>query len=271
MQKRNNDTHLERALSQNEDDGMTCAQCEAALADYVQALVEQGASAPTGRDEWQLLERHLAGCPHCTQAYHELRAMVEVFDFAAAAVALAADTPSSLVNRSVESTATPDLSFLRRAAAVPSTDVPHITRGWWQEAGQLWVALADQLRAPLQPGFSTESAYSGLKADSADGPSATAQQVEVIDEPNPLEIAAVTLAATVSSPAQAQEQCTVEVAITIPTRPPLGLSGIAVTLQTASSTLDTQWTDALGHVIFSDVPIAQLPQLYCVVTPSAAD
>jgi anti-sigma factor RsiW len=255
---------LIRALAQTTEDTLTCAACEAQLADYVYALAAHGEQVVTQAAEWQALIQHLAGCPHCAAQVAELRAMVDSFYTDAAAVALNPDLLRTEVGELPDQASAgaprpqPDLAFLHTPGAPPA-------RGWWQAAGELWIAFSAQLLAPLQPGFPLQTAPSGLKADNADQAVTTAQQAETIDEANPQAIATVTIAVHYPAAPHNREQCTVEVAITIPTRAPLRLNGIAVHLQSATATLATQWTDAFGRVLFTEVPVAQLPQLYCVI------
>lgn len=271
MQEHNDYTNLIRALAQPEEDTITCAACEAQLADYVYALVEQGEEAVAQQAEWQTLVHHLAGCPHCTAHCAELRAMTAAFYADAAAFAFNSDTLLSAADEPTKQmSAQPDLSFLDQAdSVVSSTEKQPIARHWWQTAGQLWIALSEQLLAPLQPGFHLQPATSGLKADSDDQTGTTVQQAEIIDETNPQAIAAVTIDVHYPAATQERERCSVEVTIIVPNRAPLSLNGIAVTLQSTETALATEWTDALGRVVFTEVPVAQLMHLYCVIAPPA--
>jgi hypothetical protein len=124
----NTDNLIRSWLNINEEDEMTCQECEVILPDYL--LAEQEGTSNLIR--WQSVTLHLALCPHCTNELRETSALM--------ALGLAEGDIESL------QTPTPDLSFLRgkqKKPAQPQANFWHIDR-----MGHLIIRLAAALLSP---------------------------------------------------------------------------------------------------------------------------
>lgn len=124
----NTDNLIQSWLTIDEEDEMTCQECEAILPDYL--LAEQEGTSNLIR--WQSVTLHLALCPHCANELREISTLV--------ALGLAEDNIESL------HTPTPDLSFLhskQKTPAPPQANFWHIDR-----MGHLIIRLAAAFLSP---------------------------------------------------------------------------------------------------------------------------
>ena len=66
--------HFYRAWATDEEDGLTCQECQDLLPDYVQAEREGQSDA----QRWRPLALHLAMCPHCSVEHTALSDLMEL-------------------------------------------------------------------------------------------------------------------------------------------------------------------------------------------------
>ena len=100
--------HFIRALTIDEEDRLTCQECQALLPDYLQA--ERDGQA--GGARWRPVVLHLEVCPHCSEEYATLSELLEL-----AHGERGEEPPDYPV---------PDLSFLRqeKGRRLQSTGIP---------------------------------------------------------------------------------------------------------------------------------------------------
>lgn len=138
--RHNTDLLIRSLLTTDEEDELTCQECEALLPDYLLAVREGKSDHP----HWRSIALHLALCPYCA---NELR---ETSRLAALGLGQEGIAPVR--------TPTPDLSFLhgpRKKATQPQTDFWH-----FDQMGQLIIRLAAALLPPpaqLAPAYVVRS------------------------------------------------------------------------------------------------------------------
>lgn len=231
---------LIRALSRDEEDPLTCTECEALLPDYVQAEQERRG----GEARWQPVVAHLATCPACTAARAELVSLLDL--------ALGARTPPPA------RTPAPDLAFLRPAQDEPADR----TQPSWRldELGRMIVELTDDLLATLLPP-ARQPAYALAGLKSAVPGTLFELPIQAPDAGLNVTIQAETVRA-------APDRCTLTVSVDIPGRGGWPhLAGTEVTLCQVNGEPCQEWTDAYGEAVFENVPVAKLSGLVIEVLP----
>lgn len=232
--------HLAFALTSDEEDQLTCEQCEDRMSDYLQAEW-QGHAHET---QWHSIALHLRLCPHCAALYAELT------DLAALADDDHAATPPQYP--------TPDLSFLHseRAGTLQSALVP------WSldKLGRLVITFSTELlqtmRQTLRP---PTSALAPVKSQA----SAQRYQLAIADAVDDL-AATITVEPTRNDP----QQCNVVVEVQIPSRGGWPhLAGTQVTLTRGEQAQETQMTDAFGKAVFGGIAVDELPRLVVAIAP----
>jgi hypothetical protein len=240
---------LIRALSTDEEDPLTCTECEALLPDYVQA--EQNGSGNEAR--WQPVAVHLASCPACTVARAELVSLLDL------TFGEASQPPAP--------TPAPDLAFLRPALKEPADldepaaqSKPAAPPWRLDDLGRMIVELTDELLgALLPPARQPACALAGLK--SAAPGTLFRLPIQAPDAGLNVTIQAETARA-------APDRCTLTVSVDIPSRGGWPhLAGTEVTLCQAGREPDQEWTDAYGEALFENVPVAKLSGLVIEVLP----
>jgi hypothetical protein len=224
--------HFYRAWATDEEDKLTCQECQELLAEYVQAEAEEQSDAP----EWRPLAWHLATCPHCSQEHAELA------DLLALAWGKAGVEPPDYP--------APDLSFLRAERQAG--------KNHWRldELGRLIIEFSAELLRALQPP-TLQPAYATTKAQSP----RTLCQFSLKTQDLEVAIAAEEQR---GDPAH----CTVSVEVNIPSRGGWPqLAGTEVTLRRDELQLQTQRTDAFGKALFEGIASDDLARLIFEITP----
>ncbi len=219
------------ALSERDDDALTCTACEDALPAYL--------AAPTGVADPALeaVARHLRSCAHCAALAAELQQLVQQATTATFPARPAAPRP--------------DLTFLAAGEPLQPSSTP--SHWWWIDAaGQLLIAFSAELLAAFTP-----PPLVGVK--SAGG----------ADLLHHLTLSAPDLAVAVNvQAATTTGQCTLWVDVNIPSTggwPHLG--GTAVRLWRDTELVAQQTTDAYGKVFFPAVARAELDALRLSIAP----
>jgi hypothetical protein len=235
--------HLFRALNSDEEDGLTCGECEDLLPDYIQAERE-GVADPA---RWQRVAYHLETCPHCAALYTELSDLI-TFGYGERGV-----EPPTYRD--------PDLSFLRREESRPSQPLEIPWR--WDDLGRLIIEFSTELvRAFQPPAYQPAYARTGLKSDRSSRVLCRIALKETVDD---LEVI-ITAEETEENPAQ----CIVTVEVDIPS---LGgwpnLADAEVTIKRDEKKLATQLTDASNRAVFKGVATDDLARLVFEIKPHA--
>ncbi|MEZ4867534.1 MAG: hypothetical protein R3C14_39775 [Caldilineaceae bacterium] len=247
MQQQNDWSRLIQALDLPDEDPLTCTECEAQLPDYVEALAAGHGAA----EVWHMVTRHLQGCPHCTAEFTLLSAMLNDL-YTASGDEVVAETE-------------PDLAFLQNGSQ-GSVHKTQSGQQWWRDAiGRLHIALADTLQLMAQPPLQPGLAGNTLKAGSEGQSTLLHLTVPDLGDGRTVQVH-VTSRDLAQQPTLAQ--CTVLVKIDAPDLEPLSRDGIAVTLSVSDVEVDTQWTDALGVVVFAEQPVSRLSQLVIQIMPT---
>lgn len=235
--------NLFRALKAHGEDSLTCQECEERLSEYVVAEI----NASTALPQWDDMRLHLAQCPHCTAAWHDLRDLVLEFEAGAGPV------PADL--------AAADLSFLT-AEAVQNNSPAKLWR--FDDLGRLLINFSADFRRSLQqllaqPGH----AAAGLKTAASAGTEVDALSIASPDH---------NLDVTVSFE-RLREQLTEVRAVIHVNIPGRGgwpnLAGSTVVLRRSDQVLATRITDAYGKAVFDGLVVAELDQLLLEVSPVA--
>ena len=234
--------YLVRALTTDEEDWLTCQECQDLLPDYLQAEMD----GPAHQDRWRPVALHLETCPHCSAVYATLA------DLAALAYGeRGAEPPHYPV---------PKLPFLRAKKAAPLR-LPKVN---WRldELGRLIIEFsAELLRALQAPAYQPAYAAVRLKSDQA---RRVLYQFSLKEAGEDLEVT-ITAEERRDDPAR----CTVIVGVNIPSRggwPNLG--GTEVRLKRGEQELETQWTDAFGQAVFEGIDTDDLSHLVFEITPA---
>ena len=223
--------HLVRALSIDEEDRLTCQECEDLLPDYLQAEGAGRAAEP----RWRPVALHLAMCPHCAESYAALAELAEL----------------AFAENEVEPPhfPTPDLSFLRPHPA-PVPVAWHL-----DELGRLIIEASSSLLsawqgARLQPA----SAVAELKSSKA---ARVLGQISLKEAVEDLEV-------TITAEEMRDDPtlCAVVVAVGVPSRGGWpNLADIEVTVKGGGLEPKTQLTDAFGEAIFKEIATGALTHL----------
>jgi tetratricopeptide (TPR) repeat protein len=121
--------HLIRALTTDEEDSLTCQECQDLLADYLQAEAEGWAH----EERWRPVAFHLETCPHCSAAYASLS------DLIALAYGERGEEPPRYP--------VPELSFLRQDRPPQPVSIPRRL----DELGRLIIEFFAEFVRALQP------------------------------------------------------------------------------------------------------------------------
>lgn len=233
--------HFVRALATDEEDGLTCQECQDLLPDYLQAKREGQAH----ERRWRPVAFHLETCPHCSAAVATLSDLIEL------AYGERGEEPSRYP--------IPELSFLPRRKDRPAQP----TGIHWRldELGRLIIEFSTELvRAFQAPAYRPAYAMAGVKSDKA---SRTLCQLSLKEAVEDLEVT-ITAEETRGDPAR----CTVIVQVDIPSRGGWpNLADTEVTLKRDERELETQLTDAFGKAVFEGIATDDLPHLVFEITP----
>ncbi len=229
--------YLVRALTTDEEDTLTCRECQAQLPDYLQADREGQA----GGMRWRPVARHLETCPHCSAEYKMLS------DLTALAYGERGIEPPEYPK--------PDLSFLQpeKAESPQPISIP------WRldELGRLIIEFSAELVRTFQ---SPAYAPTGLKSAQSPG---TLCQFSLIEAVEDLEVTVIA-----KEKRDDPTYCTLMVKVNIPSRGGWpNLAKTEVILKQNEIELETQLTDAFGQVVFEGIATDDLPQLVLEVEP----
>lgn len=233
--------HLIRALATDEEDSLTCQECEDLLPDYLQAEAEGQAHVP----RWRAVALHLETCPHCAAAYATLTDLVAL----------------AYGERGVEPPRypVPELAFLRQKKDRHSQPVSIAWR--LDELGRLIVELSAELLHALQlPAYQPAYATARLKSEKK-----TLFQLALKEAVKDLEVT-ITAEETRDDPTR----CTVSVQVHIPSRGGWpNLADTEVTIKRDEQELETQRTDAFGEAVFEGIATDDLAHLVFEIAPRA--
>jgi predicted SprT family Zn-dependent metalloprotease len=232
--------YLVRALTADEEDLMTCQECQDLLPEYLQAEAE----GQTDEAQWHLMALHLETCPHCSAEYATLSELLEL------AHGERGEEPSRYP--------VPDLSFLRRAKNRPPQPVSIPWR--LNELGHLIIEFsAEVLRAFQLPAYQPAYAVAGLKAKSP----RTLCRISMKEAVEDTEVT-ITAEETRDDPTR----CMVTVRVNIPSRGGWpNLAGTEVILKRDELQLDTQTADAYGEAVFEGIATDDLAHLVFEIVP----
>jgi len=232
--------YLMRALAADEEDSLTCQECQDLLPEYLQAEAEGRADEA----QWRFTALHLETCPHCSAEYATLSELLEL-----AHGEQGVEPPRYPV---------PDLSFLRRA----KDRLPQPVSIPWRlnELGHVIIEFsAEVLRAFQLPAYQPAYAMAGLRAKLP----RTLCQISLKEAVKDTEIT-ITAEEKRADPTR----CTVVVKVNIPSRGGWpNLAGTEVVLKRGELELDTQKTDAHGEVVFEGVATDDLARLVFEIKP----
>lgn len=235
--------YLVRALTTDEEDSLTCQECQDLLPDYLGAEVE----GQTHKARWRPVAFHLETCPHCSAEYATLSDLLEL------AHGGRGEEPPDYP--------APDLSFLRQE----EDRLPQPTGIPWRldELGRLIIEFSAELLRTLQPpAYQPAYATARLKSDKS---SKTLCQLFLKEAVKDLEIT-ITAEELRDDPAC----CTVIVEANIPSRGGWpNLAGTEVTLKRDERKLDAQLTDAFGKAVFERIATDDLAHLAFEIEPRA--
>jgi hypothetical protein len=224
--------HLVRALSANEEDTLTCRECQDNLPDYLLAETEGQAAGA----RWRAVARHLEMCPHCSTAYATMA------DLTVLAYGEQGAEPPVFPE--------PDFSFLHpETAKIPW----HLN-----ELKHLVIELSTELLEALPP---PAPAVVGLKSHQS--------PQRVLCEFSLEEVENIVVKVTAEEKRNDPTHCTVSVTVDIPSRGGWpNLTGTLVTLKKDQQDLTSQLTDAFGQAVFEDIVTDDLAHLAFEIAPS---
>ena len=228
--RRNADLLIRSLLTTDEEDEMTCQECETVLPEYL--LAEREGTSDLAR--WRSVVLHLTLCPHCA---NELKVTSELMAL-------------GLGERGGEPlhTPAPDLSFLRderKKAAQPQADFWH-----FDKMGQLIIRLAAALLPPptrLAPAYALRNEEE-VSASEAGGRGSLGRLFIGSPTLDDLQVD-VTVLPSKDDPAL----CTVVARVETPSRWP-DMTGSEVTL-VAGDFVKTVVTDEAGEATFGEVAL----------------
>jgi hypothetical protein len=235
---------LIRALSQDVEDPLTCAMCQALLPGYVQT--EQDGEGREAR--WQPVAAHLASCPYCMLARAELEALL--------------DLAYAKIGQQAEATPAPDLAFLHSSQNEASAP--------WQldELGRLTIELTEQLLSTLLPPAHDEPARRSEAASAYTAAGKSAVQATLFELPIQAPDADLDVTIQAESERAVPDRCTLSVQVDLPSRGGWPhLAGTTVTLKQNGREPAQEWTDSSGRAVFENVPIENLAGLVIEVRP----
>ena len=228
--------HLVKALQIDEEDRLTCQECEDALPTYLQA--ESAGNVPGPR--WQAITLHLKTCPHCSDAYATLSELT----------AFAFGEKGSEPPR------------------YPAPNLPFMTQDHQQpwrldDLGRLIIQFSADLIASWQPSAPTTAA-TGLRSE---------QSTQMLGQYS-LKTSDVDFEVTLTAETEpnAPTQCKIITEVNIPSRGGWpNLADTEVVLKRNAEELSRQMTDAFGKAIFTDVAVDDLPALVFEIVPDEED
>jgi len=227
---------LARALSGDEEDQLTCQECEARLPDFLLAE-ETGAAGEPG---WRSIALHLETCPHCSGVYGTL------LDLTALAFGERGVEPPSYP--------APDLSFLAAETSEP---------GFWRldELGHLVIEFSADLLRTLPPPPSP-SAYATVRTKSGQS-RGTSFQLSLKGEVDDLNVTITT-----EKSRKNEAYCNLIVEVDIPSRGGWpNLADTEVTIKRGESEPETNLTDAFGKAVFTGIATDELALLIFEINP----
>lgn len=232
--------HFIRALTIDEEDRLTCQECQVLLPDYLQA--ERDGQA--GGARWRPVVLHLEVCPHCSEEYATLSELLEL-----AHGERGEEPPDYPV---------PDLSFLRQKKDMQ----PEPAGIPWRldKLGRLIVEFSiDVLRTFQGPAYQPAYAVAGLKSRSS---LRTLCQFSLQEAVNDLEVT-ITAEEMRADPTR----CTVIVTVNIPSRGGWpNLAGTEVVLKRGELEVGVQTTDAYGEAVFEEIATGDPTPLVLEIT-----
>ena len=223
--------YLVQAITTNEDDRLTCQQCQALLPYYLHEEPSQREEEP----EWGLVTLHLKTCPHCANDYEILSRLT----------ALAFDELEEEPLRYPE----PDLSFLRSKPV----EIP-----WrFDKVGHLIIELtADLVRAWQTPAF--QPAYVKSRKSQK-----VLCQLSLQGPAGDMEVTITT-----EELGEDATHCALMVEVNIPARGGWpNLADTEVTVKRDGTAVATQQTDAFGKVYFKEIATDDLARLAFEIMP----
>jgi uncharacterized protein YbaR (Trm112 family) len=231
--------HFARALIEDEEDRLTCEECQDLLPEYLQAEAE----ARTQEELWHPVAYHLETCPHCSAAYTALSDLIEL------AYGEQGEEPLYYP--------VPDLSFVSKKKERPAET---ISAPWHlDELGRLIIRFSADFLRTLQPP-ALQPAYGMARVKAGEPPRVLWQfnlRVEDLD---------VTIIAEEKQ--GDPTHCRVMVQVSIPSRGGWPhLIDTEVTLKRDEQTLQTQLTDAFGNVVFKGIDVDDVAHLVFEVAP----
>ena len=231
--------HLTQALATDEEDALTCQECQDNLPEYLQDISD----GQTDAVRWHSLAFHLATCPSCSDVYADLTDVV----------ALAEGT------RGVEPPRYPEPRFpFPTATAQPGPPSWHL-----DDLRRLVIAFSSEivrtLRMPSQQPLPTRS---GARSEAT---TPGVYRYALIDAVEDLDVT-ITAEQLRTDPMR----CTVTIEADIPSRGGWPhLAGTEITLKRSTGELETRWTNAFGMVIFEQLPLDDLSLLSFTIEPMA--
>lgn len=231
--------YLIRALTTDEEDRLTCSECQASLPAYLQAELEGRAHD----EDWEPIVGHLEICPYCAAVYASLS------DLVALAYGERGEPPTHYPE--------PDLSFLRTESTAEREEDDLTWR--LDDLGHLLIQLAEgTIRALEQP--APRPAYAGVKSAEARRTLGQFSLEEAVED--------LALTLKVEESRDKAERCTVIITVDIPSQGGWpNLAGTRVTLKRGEKELATRWTDAFGTAVFESVQKADLAHLTFEIAP----
>jgi len=239
--------HLLRALTMDEEDRLTCRECQDLLPDYLQAR----AAGRVLEGQYQAVALHLETCHHCSAACATLSDLVEL------AYGERGEEPPYYP--------VPELSFLpgtkerKKDGPVQPAGMPwHL-----DELGRLIVEFSAELvRAFRPPVYRPAYVVAGVKSGKSQRILCRISLEEAVED---LDVT-ITAEETRDDPAC----CTVIVEADIPSRGGWpNLADTEVTLKRDGQQLATQRTDAFGKAVFEGVATDDLAHLVFEIAPRA--
>lgn len=237
MPTEDNLEYLINALSIEEEDSLTCGDCEERLPDYLQAEIDEKIDDRA----WSEIRLHLKICPYCAGAYEELK------DLLALARGEWGQEPPAYPN--------PDLSFLHMNQA--ETSPPPQTFRRADTLGRRLIEFSAELLQAWQP---PAALAVGLKKQRTEK---ILYQLDWRDADT-----AIQAAITVKQHQDDPTRCAILIEIGIPDRAGWPeLAGVAVILKHDDKLVQTESTTAFGQVIFEEITIEDLPGLVFEIAP----
>jgi hypothetical protein len=237
-----------RAILSKQGEKLTCSECKAQLAEYVETQVM---GSEPGED-LAGIGLHLQVCPHCAQEYRELLVLVT----------------SAYTEKLPQPAHQPkfDFAFLV-SSPIETLETQPAKPFRWDEPGRLIIEFSAGLLRGLQPP-ALQPAYAGVKSEK---PRRTLCQLvvkEAAADPSTGSGQALEVTITAEEIRDDPTRCTVVVEVNIPSRGGWpNLAGTQVTLKHGEQALETQATDAFGKAVFEGISVDDLAHLTFEIAP----